>query len=137
MHLFNIIYEPERQPAWKHLFIGLMDEFISLYDQVGPIFNIEEQKFILRDERLRDMGGLSILERICPRFIGNINGAQDPKIKEMIIKDLLTLASYDSDEIYLLYKDDGAVWDAYRMFNNVSYIYKGVFIKWSPNNGVV
>ena len=56
-HLFNIIYEPARQPAWKHLFIGLMDEFISLYDQVGPIFNIEEQKFILRGEPLRDMGG--------------------------------------------------------------------------------
>ena len=114
-HLFNIIYEPKRQPGWKHLYTGLIDEFISLYDQVGPMINIEEQQFILRHERLRDMRSLTIF------------GEENPEIKKIITENLLPLSSYRAAEIYLVYKDDGTVWDAYRMFYNVSYLYKKAF----------
>jgi len=114
-HLFNIIYEPKRQPEWKHLYTGLIDEFIGLYDQVGPMINIEEQQFILRYERLRDIRSLTIF------------GEENPEIKKIIIENLLPLSSHETAETSLVYKDDRTVWDAYRMFYNVSYICKKAF----------
>lgn len=142
-HLFNIIYEPARQPAWKNLFIILMDEFISLYDQVGPMINIEEQQFILRPERFKNMSGLTILKSIHPVLEGvNINGIRNPEIIMMIRERLLPLKSYEGDEVILVYKNDRIPWDAYRMFYNIAFIYKTAFSqmdteKWSHMNEMI
>ena len=129
--LFNIIYLTTRQPEWKGLFIGLMDEFISRYIQEVSLINLDRQIFTLQMDRITDMPLLEILISVHPKIIGNINGKEDPNIKD-IMKDLLPLSSYEGDEIQLIYKDDSAVWDASRMFQMVSNIYSTVLGQMEP-----
>jgi hypothetical protein len=129
--LFNIIYLTTRQPAWKGLFIGLMDEFISLYIQEVSLINLDKQIFTLQTDRIKKIPLLEILISVHPKIIGNINGKENPNIKD-IINDLLQLSSYEGDEIQLIYKDDSFQWDASRMFQMVSYIYRTVLEQMDP-----